>query len=282
MYLCFNELSFHPKTDNSAILAEHLKALLKVFATAKSTHGIKHLLFEDRYFTYEPIPDTLFLDWVKTLQPTLKNQLLSIIKKPFTLEVIEPTNALDGYYFSEAQLGLSEVDCIGIAAAHRLDSACLSLLTHDFWENASLDAYRMYEQSEMPDERISVLNVAVLDQLNSAEFRTYAESFQSVVLVESNTNPDDKPIKLRDDHGKDVLDAFAKRILRSPHLLGVVNSLPFNSNSVRFIRAVKPDGLIELVLFWEDKGYGMVVQSTGRNLRETEKIAKLIEEKYAK
>ena len=41
-----------------------------------------------------------------------------------------------------------------------------------------------------------------------------------------------------------------------------------------------PDGIIELVLTWTDEGFGMVAQTTGRNLRETEAIGRILAEDF--
>ena len=38
--------------------------------------------------------------------------------------------------------------------------------------------------------------------------------------------------------------------------------------------------LIEIVLPWTDEGYGIVVKTTGRNIRETRKIDEIINERY--
>ena len=48
-----------------------------------------------------------------------------------------------------------------------------------------------------------------------------------------------------------------------------------------FIRTVKDNGLIEIVLTNTDKGLGLVLQSTGRNMQETQEIAKILEEQYS-
>ena len=90
----------------------------------------------------------------------------------------------------------------------------------------------------------------------------------------------DKKIVLRNDHGKDVLEDFSKRLVRCPYLIGVVNSLPYNPHERKFIKRVKENGLIEIVLPWTDKGYGIVIKTTGRTIRETEKIAEIIEEEF--
>ena len=41
-----------------------------------------------------------------------------------------------------------------------------------------------------------------------------------------------------------------------------------------------PNGLIEIVLPHTDKGLGLIVQTTGRNIRETEKIAEIIKNRF--
>lgn len=56
--------------------------------------------------------------------------------------------------------------------------------------------------------------------------------------------------------------------------------MPFNSANRHFIHAVKEDGIIEIVLPWTDKGLGVVVKTTGKNRRETEKIAEILKEEY--
>lgn len=75
---------------------------------------------------------------------------------------------------------------------------------------------------------------------------------------------------------------FSKRLCECPYVEGIVNSLPFNSHERKFIRRVREGGLIEIVLPWTDKGYGIVVKTTGRTIRETEMIGRIIEEKYGR
>ncbi|MCP4350189.1 MAG: hypothetical protein GY795_32330 [Desulfobacterales bacterium] len=68
--------------------------------------------------------------------------------------------------------------------------------------------------------------------------------------------------------------------MKSPYVISVINSIPFNSAEKQFIRKVHTTGNIEIVLTGTDKGFGMVIKTTGRNLRETELIAQIIEDKY--
>jgi hypothetical protein len=43
---------------------------------------------------------------------------------------------------------------------------------------------------------------------------------------------------------------------------------------------ISSDGKIDLVLYWEDAGYGMVIQTTGKNFRETKAIAEIIKNNF--
>lgn len=99
-------------------------------------------------------------------------------------------------------------------------------------------------------------------------------------MIESDLQSKDKRISLRNDHGADILADFSKRLIKCPYVVGVINSLPFNSYERKFIRKIREDGLIEIVLPWTDKGYGIVVKTTGRTMKETEKIGKIIMEEY--
>ena len=77
-----------------------------------------------------------------------------------------------------------------------------------------------------------------------------------------------------------ALTAISKRLINSPFVRGVINSLPFNPKQKDPIKAVFDDGRIEFVLCQTDAGYGLVIQSTGRNLNETQRIAELLKQKY--
>lgn len=106
------------------------------------------------------------------------------------------------------------------------------------------------------------------------------QSDEEPELIETELQAKDKRISLRQDHGIDVLTEFSKRLIRCPYVIGVVNSLPFNPSERKFIRKIRDDGLIEIVLPWTDQKYGIVVKTTGRNIRETKRIGEIIDETY--
>lgn len=129
-------------------------------------------------------------------------------------------------------------------------------------------------------KKTNVHHVSTTDHIFSQQ--SWFDDFKEITLQTCQLLPKDKKVALRDDHGKDVLKTFWDRISQNEYVVCCLNSLPFNSSEKDFIHALYDDGKIELVLTWEDKGYGMLIQTTGRNRRETQKIADILKEKYAK
>lgn len=100
-------------------------------------------------------------------------------------------------------------------------------------------------------------------------------------LPKSKLNFGDKKIRLSDDHhGKDILEKFSKKLLKSPYVNGIINSLEYHPEIKDPILAANEDGIIKFVLTCTDRGLGLVIQSTGRNKNETEKIAEILNKKY--
>ena len=76
------------------------------------------------------------------------------------------------------------------------------------------------------------------------------------------------------------MEAHARKLIQSPYVVGIINSLPFQPNAKNYIHQVKSDGTIEIVLTDTDKGLGLAVKTTGENLRETKRIAEILQNKY--
>ena len=105
---------------------------------------------------------------------------------------------------------------------------------------------------------------------------------RNVQLVESTLLPEQKPSDVEGDHGQHLLKEHAKMLNRHPYVEGVLTSLPFQPNSKEYVLKIYDDGLLDIVLWWEDAGYSMRVKTTGRNVAETKEIAKILREKYGR
>ncbi len=161
--------------------------------------------------------------------------------------------------------------CFGLAMSFMLDTLAFSI-NKELWHEIV--------HINRDSDKLEVRNVSSGEHVEY--YKDWFLQNKRIELVTTNVALKDKPISLRDDHGKDVLYEFSKKICKSPYVEGIINSLPFNSHEKRFVHKISANGVVECVLCWTDEGYGIAVQTTGRNIRETEKIAGLLKDEFSK
>lgn len=149
-------------------------------------------------------------------------------------------------------------------------------------ENLDSELLQSLIDEEDIDGTIHVTLSAMGILFNERSRLQFAKQERSILALipQDDTDPTRKPISLRDDSGKDVLEAFAKKIRRSPYVKQIINSLPFNSYLKTPIRRTYSNGIVEFVLTWTDEGYGLCIQTTGRNLTETNTIALHLQKEF--
>ena len=84
--------------------------------------------------------------------------------------------------------------------------------------------------------------------------------------------PERKSCNFRKDHGIDKLTLLWNRLRNCEFIISAINSLEFNPSGKEFIEKCCDDGKIHIRLTYTDAGYGMVIQTTGKNKRETTAI----------
>lgn len=283
MNLSFNEISFQPEVDNEQSLKEKFMLAANILKIAKEKYGFSHLVFTSDLSKTKVINSQTFYEWVYSIpHQGDKNKILGLIKRPYINDVLQDqVGDLDAFYFENLDLHIEPTYCHGLATAYITETASLSLHTHSFWEQKKLVFFKENLETKVPDS-VYAHNLCLENCFDDNVLKTYFESIAKVDLAESPLNPNEKTHHFRDDHGTDILTAFSKRIKNSKYVNTIINSLPFNSHTSQFIRRIYQDGKIEIVLHWEDKGYGMVIQSTGRNFRETKAIAQILKDEYDK
>jgi len=137
---------------------------------------------------------------------------------------------------------------------------------------------------EEPEGETSLITLSAMGALFNERCRLqFAKQETSIlsVIPQDDTKPEQKNIHLRDDHGKDVLQRFSEKIRRSPYVKKIINSLPFNPKQINPILGTTSDGVIDFVLTWTDPGFGLCIQTTGRNKAETNTIALHLVKEFA-
>jgi len=280
MTLVFNELSFLPLVANDNLLTDRFIRLIETYRDANRL-GFNGIIFPSNYGEMQVTQTKTFFQWINNIpHQGHKNQILSHVKRPFTDDVLEGRiEVLNRYYFEYPEAGIPQTYCTGLATAYDTERPSTSLSGLPVWENIKIPFQRIINE-DFETEPVEVYNIAIPGHLENDEIIQFAENTRPVNLLKSDLQPDQKLIHFREDHGTDILMAFARRITISPYIDRVINSLPFNPNTTRFLRNIAANGQIEIVLHWEDEGYGMVIQTTGRNLRETHAIAEIIRNEY--
>ncbi len=256
MDLFFNELSLDGvesiSKESIIVLAKVYRALRNYnITTCRISSGDYQKIFQ----ILQRMPDFR----------NITNFYFSFFRVPYESENVEEEQDA---YLSHEWIHDNSV-CIGFALASILNSAGLSIYG-TLWDDA-------YVHITKDEENIVVRNISTEQHVEA--HIPYMQS-EEMELLESDLSVADKKISLRSDHGMDVLMDFSRRLLRCPYVTGVINSLPFNPHERKFIKEVYGNGLIEIVLPWTDEGYGIVVKTTGRNIRETGKIGEILNERY--
>ncbi|HPS87704.1 MAG TPA: hypothetical protein PLY36_13215 [Spirochaetota bacterium] len=278
MDMVFNELSILPLAVDKTESYNRLFEFINTFKKA-STYGFKRIRFDKQYNQIELSHGYTIEDFCgETTDKNLKSLLLGLRRYPFIdSDTDQEISYIQNQYYLEKN-GYKE-KCYGLAAAYLYSTSGIGFLSESFWEQVKFSLIvENCDTGNMTENDIFCLSME--RHVNDPGFQSWLENLGDVILVTTDLLPDEKEIKLRDDHGKDILKTFAERLVLSPYIIKVINSLPFNKNDKKFIKRIYPDGKIELVLTNTDDGYGMVIQTTGRNLRETEEIAEILKEKY--
>lgn len=282
MEMMYNELSASPLSPNDVIADAKMLRFIKTFNVARE-NGFTKIRFEQQLYQIEISAGRSIHNWLDTTtNRNLKELLLGAVLHPFI--ALEDDEELAEYFshhfhFEDAANGLPRTECLGLAAAHLYDTLAISFSGSPIWEKNMLTISKTNDTTHVTTQE-QVPNVFSVECFEDPGIVTAIENFGEVALVESPLTRAAKQIHFRADHGNDVLTAFANRLLHSPYVVGVINSLEWKSQEIRFIRKKFPNGIIELRLYWDDRGIGMVIQTTGRNQRETDAIAEILEAEY--
>jgi len=272
MELIFNELSLRDKPDS-----EHKAiSILENFAITCSSfkkEGFNKLRVESDFWTSIYFDNRNLTDFLQKIPSrTQKSFLRSFIRKPYIADdfISEADEKyVQNEYFYET------IEVVGLAYAHLLNTIAVSLLTSSIWEKTEI---QVIEKTNTSENQISVKSASKPE--HTIYHKDWIENQKPITLLRTNKKPEEKEIKLRNDHGKDILNNFSKKLINSEYVVRIINSLPFNPTETNFIHKIYPNGQIEIVLTDTDQGFGIIIQTTGRNLRETTEISNILENEY--
>jgi hypothetical protein len=276
MELIFNELSETPLCYDKTNAYERVEKFIATFKAA-SQFGFNIIRCQNGIYPIKLTSDYSLHDYCNEPKHSRTRGafLRGIIRTPYIADDSEEGRYVENIFI--LQKGKETIEPYGLAVSYLHSVPAIGFLSEGFWEDC------IFNLKIYPLENIEkVYCLSKEEHIEDNQIISFIQNMLPVQLIETDILPNDKKWKLRNDHGIKVLEAFTESILQSKFVLSVINSLPYNPYERNFIRKIYPDGKIEIVLTRTDEGLGVVIQTTGRNIRETKKIAEFIELKFNK
>jgi hypothetical protein len=276
MDFIFNELSFRNTASDIHSAKSGMANLLQVCKKGREL-GMMRLAIRPDYFEQHLHNEYRISDWLNdhTVSKVLKNLLLSIVRQPY---IDNNDNEIEERFISSYAF-LIEDDSLaveGLAIAYLYQTIAVSFQFSNDWNVHEISL--KFSEAGYDDQIVKVNHAS---QVNHVELhKDWIASRVGIKLPITDLLFNEKQINLRDDHGKDVLLKFSRKLVRSPYVVKVINSLPFNPQETDFIRNYYEDGKIEIVLIRSDQGLGVIIQTTGENFFQTKAMAEILNEEF--
>jgi len=276
MDIRLNELSIYPPFIDKYLAHEKMLEFAKT-AKAARNNNIKNI--KSDYFSnnIKLTNDYTMYDWlfeknISTENRIYRDFLQSMITKPFIYEDMEDEYLSNNYYFEDVENGIPKQKCIGLAAAYLYDTLCISIQNGSAWLKNKLSI-------EIEKRDIAPINEEILNIFSSNCFQNetiidFIARTTNINLVETLIEPEEKYLHLSDHHGKNELEHLWNKIKKCNY---IISGRSTNWGGNKFIRRIRKDGIIEVVLTNTERRYALQVETTGRNMYETDNIAKILD-----
>lgn len=281
MILFFNEFSSSYPCSSLYDAKDRMSNLIKLLSQTKS-EGFRLCRIYNEYTSTILYQGYLISDWLndQSVKRIEKQFFLSYVRPPFETGETEKENQfIERYYkLNEPEEGMHhDKYCAGLAWAVLYNTLPVSFPSNNVWEKININLL------EIDGDVVKKLVINHASKTDHVDYHSnWISRIKPVQIIKSKLSFEQKKvsISLRDDHGQDVLYSFALKLINDDYVETILCSLPFNPHCRKFIKEIYADGRIDITLFEYDAGYSMIVKTTGRNLRETEVIAKHLKNKY--
>ena len=151
-----------------------------------------------------------------------------------------------------------------------------------------LDSIPLQEDQKLLQTLTLIEDDLIIESEIGRIYRKAYENEKEVEIIKTKISPENKQVSLANHHSKDLLSQFWDKIKKSPYVNACVCSIKYQSKSTKLISRIYANGEIDIVLhrtlkgYKSDAGYAMKIKTTGRDIRETKKIADILEEEYDK
>lgn len=287
-FACFNELSMQPLCTSEASAEQRVRNFLVMIKEVRKHTHITKVRHAGDMTTIQLTPTMTLQDYLNahTKQPDVR-ALLGLFTQPQV--DMDDDISLQSFFDTSTEVKMSDnsvTSADGFNAAYCQNTFCVGFESCTTWQNDFFDL-TVTSNGKKNDVNWACIS-SPLVYSTEKEYAHRKPAFdqwlqeRNVELVESTMLPEQKPIDVEGDHGQHELKEHAKMLNRNPYVEGALTSLQFQRHYRDYIYKIYGDGLLDIVLWWEDDGYSMRVKTTGRNVAETREIAKILREKFGR
>jgi hypothetical protein len=275
----FNDLSIFPLCNNDEEVCNRINNFVRLLEFCGSL-GVRKVRFERPFQSIELKKNYTLHEYIyEHGMDTNAMLILSMVRKPY-LDDDSPEEAQFVNTVIKLVRDDIEYDAEGLTCAYLSNSFAIGFASEDYWSLNSCFNLNILNQITNKQKRDKVFCISNYSQFGIPCFINYVVCNLNPTFPHCGLKKEEKHVHLRDDHGKDILEKFADKILKEIYIAEVVNSLPFDSDSKDFISKICDDGLIEIRLNDSDKRIGMVLKTTAKNRMEATYMAVDLQQKY--
>ena len=278
--LCFNELTLQPECIDETEMYKRVHEYAKVLQSAQEQIGTKLVRYETDLSNIRLSKDTSLKDFCTKYR---RDASLIAILYTHTMPQVDPEDASVNKAFQGTKVSIAidgnECPSLGLSASYAYGVPSIGFASSQYWNNVMHDIHITSK-----DNSINTIwpCLTTTEQFLQEEFKQWVQEHRDIEILPTKLLFKDKEVHLRDDHGKDVLEKHATLVCQNEYVEGVLCSLPFKPHWRTYIYNTTDDGIVDIVLFWDDRGLSMRIKTTGRNIQETTAIAEILKEKYSK
>ncbi|MBQ3290198.1 MAG: hypothetical protein IJH50_12380 [Kiritimatiellae bacterium] len=291
MAVYFNDLTLDPNPSQNKLLLKEFQRVWADFSIVAGKKDSRILANEEALNALLSLlqDDGDYGTGVKSnaAEMELRHFLLTVLNRQYQDPSVEEweKEAEDRFWGSEFSINIKpsfRPECKAMGWAFVNGSITLGLQSNFFWKKCE----HCIVETDLEDvkQTHNVLCVTDRRHLDEEPLKKWLECRKGPLKIPTPETtgipPEKKPVKVRDDHGREVLEEFGRKLNRSSYVTGIVNSTEWHPKCDRFILDCRADGIVYVCLHWTDNGLGLAVQTTGRGKAQTELIAQKLEEEF--
>lgn len=279
MELIFNELS-HALIFKDKYLANQIMLLFSNAVAEARKKGFRKIRTHFSAHEIKLAQDYSLHNWLfdKEFPVEARAIFYDMFTQPFIKEDNEEAENKfieASYFFEDIQYNIPKQECLGLASAYLSETLAISIQSNPAWLKNVLKIEIIKDGVTIVED---VNHIYSKECFKVISVENFVDEISNITLVPTAIPPNEKKIHLTTHHGKKELKELWDKLKNSPF---VIESMSVEWGGKSFCQNLTADGKIDIVHLKSDRRYVLQIQTTGKTLRETKAIARILEKEYS-